>query len=203
MYAFAHCFVFVKHSHWMTACMVVWTGRCRCCGCMSWGSAAWPASSPGQPSGSASYSGSPPLVFAVGVGMGNSLLSPLCDGRGCAEKTVFRQLPSHCIQTLLEWNYAIFACRRLYPLRRRYHQAPSMRPPAQPPWLRVSQEIRFWGDSRGVMWPIDWMEILSDATAREESGQTKLALFHAKTFSKNIKKSKHNPEKDLLEVMTT
>lgn len=22
------------------------------------------------------------------------------------------------------------------------------------------------------MWPIDWMEILSDATAREENGQT-------------------------------
>lgn len=51
------------------------------------------------------------------------------------------------------------------PRRRRYHQAPSMRPPAQPPWFRVSQEMRFWGDSWGVMCPIDWMEIRSDATA--------------------------------------
>lgn len=56
-----------------------------------------------------------------------------------------------------------------YPLRLRYHQAPSIRPPAQPSWLRVSQEIRFWGESWGVMWPIDWIEIRSDATARSES----------------------------------
>lgn len=36
---------------------------------------------------------------------------------------------------------------QLHPLRRRNHQAPSTRPPAQPPWLRVSHDMRFWGDS--------------------------------------------------------
>lgn len=82
------CFTFVKHSHWMTACTEVWTGRCHCGGCVYWGSVAWPVSSPGQPSGSASYSGSTPLVFAEGVGMGNSHLSLLCDGRGRIKKRV-------------------------------------------------------------------------------------------------------------------
>lgn len=68
-----------------------------------------------------------------------------------------------------------------YPLRRRYHQAPSRRPPAQPPWLRVSQEIRFWGDSWGVMWPIDWMEILSEATAVEDGWSQCFNIFLTKT----------------------
>lgn len=57
----------------------------------------------------------------------------------------------------------------IYPLLLRYHQAPSIRPPAHPSWWRLSQEIKFWGESWGVMWPIDWIEIRSDATARSES----------------------------------
>lgn len=64
--------------HWMTACKAVWTGRCRFGSCVCWGSAVWPASSPAQWSDSASYSGPPLLGFAVGVGMDNSFLSPLC-----------------------------------------------------------------------------------------------------------------------------
>lgn len=66
----------------MRACRVVWTGRCRCGSCVCWGNVVWPASSPGQPSDSASYSGPPLLVFPAGVGMDNSLLSPLCERRG-------------------------------------------------------------------------------------------------------------------------
>lgn len=65
-----------------------------------------------------------------------------------------------------------------YPLRRRNHQAPSRRPPAQPPWLRVSQEIRFWGESCGVMWPIDWMEIRSDATAVGDHWRQRFNIFN-------------------------
>jgi len=76
------CFVFVQCLHWRRACRAEWTGRCRFGSCVCWGSAGWPASSPGRRSDSASYSGPPPLVFAPWVGMDNSLLSPLCERRG-------------------------------------------------------------------------------------------------------------------------
>lgn len=52
-----------------------------------------------------------------------------------------------------------------HPRRRRNHQAPSRRPPWQPCWLCVSQDSRFWGDRTGVMWPREWIETRSDATA--------------------------------------
>lgn len=81
--------LFVHCLHWMRACRVVWTGRCRCGSCVCWGSAAWPASSPGQSSDSASYSGPSLLVFAVGAGMGNSLLSPLCERRNGKMDQIF------------------------------------------------------------------------------------------------------------------
>lgn len=116
--------------------------------------------------------------------------------RGSVRVTVFchhsveeRKLSSsnHC--NLFVNNNATFAFRcwkgSAYPLRLRNHQAPSMRPPAQPPWLRVSQEIRFWGDSWGVMWPIDWMEILSEATASEEKWPY-YKVCRPKAFYKNI-----------------
>lgn len=64
--------VFVFGLHWMRACRAAWTGRCRSGSCACWGSAAWPASSPGQSSGSASYSGPPRPVFAAGVGTDNN-----------------------------------------------------------------------------------------------------------------------------------
>lgn len=80
-------------SHWMRACRAVWTGRCRSGSCVCWGSAVWPASSPGQSSGSASYSGPPRLVFAAGVCMDNSLLSPLC-GRRAEMETCVKSLES-------------------------------------------------------------------------------------------------------------
>lgn len=83
---FMCCFVFVQYVHWMRACRAVWTGRCRCGSCVCWGSAVWPASSPGRQSDSASYSGRPPLVSAVGAGTDNSPLSPLCERRGEMER---------------------------------------------------------------------------------------------------------------------
>ena len=57
-----------------------------------------------------------------------------------------------------------------HPRLRRYHQAPSSRPPLQPRWLRVSQDRRFWGDRAGVMCPMEWMEMRSEATAGSEEG---------------------------------
>lgn len=137
--------VVLCRSHWMRACRVVWTGRCRSGSCVCWGSAVWPASSPGQSSDSASYSGPPRLVFAAGVCMDNSLLSPLCGRRAEMEICVKSLERRH--KAIIETSCMLHFVSSLYPLRRRYHQAPSMRPPAQPPWLRVSQEIRFWGDS--------------------------------------------------------
>lgn len=80
------CSVFVPCLRWMRACRAVWTGRCRSGSCVCWGSAAWPASSPCRSSGSASCSGPPPLAFAVGGGMDNSLLSPLCQRTGEVER---------------------------------------------------------------------------------------------------------------------
>lgn len=57
-----------------------------------------------------------------------------------------------------------------HPRLRRYHQAPSSRPPLHPRWLRVSQDRRFWGDRAGFMCPIEWMEMRSEATAGSEQG---------------------------------
>lgn len=126
-------------SRWWRACRAAWTGRCRSGRRRCWGSAAWPASSPGPPSDSASCSGPARPASAGGGGRGSSPLSPRWGG---AEVRVeIEQTPPPATPSEAEG----------YPLRRRYHQAPSMRPPAQPPWLRVSQEIRFWGDSWGVM----------------------------------------------------
>lgn len=66
------------HLHWMRACRAAWTGRCRCGSFACWDIAAWLASSPVQPSGSASCSDPPLPAFAAEVDMGNSLLSQLC-----------------------------------------------------------------------------------------------------------------------------
>jgi len=69
---------FVQYLHWMRVCMAAWTDRCHCGGCMSWGSAAWLVSSPGQLIDSASCSVRCLLAFAVEAGMGNSPPSRLC-----------------------------------------------------------------------------------------------------------------------------
>lgn len=63
--------------HWMRACRVAWTGRCRCGSFACWGIAAWLASSLVQLSGSASCSDPPLPAFGGEVDMGNSLLSQL------------------------------------------------------------------------------------------------------------------------------
>lgn len=81
--------LFVKCLHWMRACRVVLTGRCHCGSCVSWGSAAWPASSPGQLNDSASYNGQFLLVFAVEARMGNSLLSPLYERKNGKMDQIF------------------------------------------------------------------------------------------------------------------
>lgn len=72
-------------------------------------------------------------------------------------------LPTLCLSTT-----AAIPPLPAHPLLRRYHQAPSRRPPLQPRWLRVSQDRRFWGDREGVMCPMEWMEMRSEATAGDE-----------------------------------
>lgn len=91
-------------------------------------------------------------------------------GTGCARGT--EMLIPGCPQVsrasnpLIPPQYPVLTHPRL----RRYHQAPSSRPPLQPRWLRVSQDRRFWGDRAGVMCPMEWMEMRSEATAGSEPG---------------------------------
>lgn len=90
----------------MRACRAVWTGRCCFGSCVRWGSAAWPASSPGPRSGSASCSGPPPLAFPAGVGTDSSLPSPLCGRRGVLVKMgLISRRVTRC------FAYSLFCCR--------------------------------------------------------------------------------------------
>ena len=66
----------VRRLPWRRACMGAWTGRCRCGSCVSWGIGAWPASSRGPPSGSASCSGPAPRGSAGAGRRGSSPPSP-------------------------------------------------------------------------------------------------------------------------------